>query len=224
MFTRQLVKSGIEFVFNHEGSVPYLYLDPTNFLTIGIGHLCIDGEYFLKGKSVKELTAYGISTGKNIKITNILHDGSKKAFFVKIGKGWDSEYRITNEEIEFILSQDLRRFCNGVDKFVNIPLTDNQFSACVSLAYNIGIGRIGGTRGFLGSSLFKHLNAGRFEMIRPSFNKFVFSAGQKLPGLVKRRSDEADLFFTPDGYETEKPEIKKAAQIAFESYLTKKSV
>jgi lysozyme len=70
------------------------------------------------------------------------------------------------------------------------PLNDNQFSACVSLAYNIGTG------GFKRSSVFKKLNINPQDpTIADSFKLWNKGGGKVLNGLVTRREAEIQLYF-----------------------------
>lgn len=76
-------------------------------------------------------------------------------------------------------------------------LSDNQFAACVSLAYNIG------GRAFHNSTVAKCLRRGdytgaanafkRWNKVRDANGKLVVSAG-----LTRRRAAEVALFLTPD--------------------------
>jgi lysozyme len=61
----------------------------------------------------------------------------------------------------------------------------------VSLVYNIGISA------FRNSTLLRKVNANPNDStIRAEFLKWVNSGGKELPGLVKRRKEEADYYFS----------------------------
>lgn len=78
----------------------------------------------------------------------------------------------------------------GSKLLIKKPLNDNQFSACVSLAYNIGTGA------FNGSTLLKKLNVNpNDETIFEEFLKWNKAGGKVLQGLVIRRNKEARLYF-----------------------------
>lgn len=94
---------------------------------------------------------------------------------------------ITQDEAEARLINDLRHFEQGVQKLAPTA-TDNQFSAMVSLAFNIGLANFGG------STLLKRHNAGKYDAAKAEFAKWTHAAGHVLPGLVKRRGLEADLY------------------------------
>lgn len=109
-------------------------------------------------------------------------DGSK----VKLGD------KLTEKEASDLLEYHLRHFERGLRPLVKVPLNDNQFSALISFVFNLGLGN------FKTSTLRKVINSGKAteEEIRAQFNRWVFSAGRKLNGLIKRRKDEADLYFS----------------------------
>lgn len=95
---------------------------------------------------------------------------------------------ISATHAERLLLRDVESFEAGVSELVKVELTDNQFSALVSLAFNIGLGR------FKNSTLLRKLNQGKYADAAQQFNKWVYAAGVKLGGLVKRRAAERELF------------------------------
>lgn len=96
---------------------------------------------------------------------------------------------ITEERAEELLSGDLRRFRIGVDVMLEgIPTTDDQFSAMVSLAYNIGLGA------FATSTLLKRHKGKNYTGAANAFLMWVKAGGRTLPGLVRRREAERKLY------------------------------
>jgi lysozyme len=82
----------------------------------------------------------------------------------------------------------------GVDKALNVPVSQAQYDACVSLCFNIGTG------GFGKSSVARHINSGDLERAGKSFllwNKGTIN-GKKtvIAGLSARRAREKALFDT----------------------------
>jgi lysozyme len=67
-----------------------------------------------------------------------------------------------------------------------------QFSALVSFAYNVGVPR------FATSTLLRRLNRADYEGAAAEFERWIYAAGRKLPGLVRRRLAERNLFEMPD--------------------------
>lgn len=106
---------------------------------------------------------------------------------------------ITEEQAEQLLRQDLERFEKGVDDLVEVDINENQYSALVSLAYNIGLGN------FKKSTLLKLINKGNqneLEAVHSQFKRWVWAGSQILPGLQRRREAEFDLYSTPESSES----------------------
>ena len=97
---------------------------------------------------------------------------------------------ITQQRAEELAKFIIDQFAVVIAPFIQKPLTDNQFSACVSLAYNIGTG------GFKRSSVFKKLNVNPLDpTIADSFRLWNKGGGKVLRGLVNRREAEIQLYF-----------------------------
>jgi lysozyme len=96
--------------------------------------------------------------------------------------------RITEAEGNAILARDVERFAAGVRAAVQVPLSDAQFAALVSFAFNVGLGA------FRNSSVLKAVNAGDFAAVPERLALWVKAGGRTLPGLVKRRAAEGALF------------------------------
>jgi lysozyme len=91
-------------------------------------------------------------------------------------------------EVDGILGRDLQRFEVGVTKLFPVVLTQGQFDALVSFAFNLGLG------GVQRSTLRQKVLRGEIEEAADEFLKFTRGGGKILPGLVKRRNDERALF------------------------------
>jgi lysozyme len=91
----------------------------------------------------------------------------------------------------WMLKETSDKFAVDVNKLIKANLNQNQFNAIVSLAYNIGLA------GLAKSSLLKKVNANPSDpTIRNSFLIWNKGGGKVLDGLVKRRTKEANLYFT----------------------------
>lgn len=95
---------------------------------------------------------------------------------------------ITKEQAEIFLKQDIRSFELTVNNLVNVPLNQGQFDALVSFCYNLGSGNL------KNSTLLKLLNKKDYIGAAEQFDRWVYASGKKLPGLVKRRTAEKELF------------------------------
>ncbi len=95
---------------------------------------------------------------------------------------------ITEDEAVALLQQDLKTFEETVNDCVNVEINDDQFSALVSFAFNLG-----GTN-LRKSTLLKKLNNGESFNAGKEFKKWSKAGGKRLGGLVRRRISERNLF------------------------------
>ncbi len=98
---------------------------------------------------------------------------------------------ITQNQADEIMRATLKEYEAAVIRYVTIPLNQHQFDALVDFAYNAG------AQNLRGSTLLKLLNQGDYDQAAAEFDKWVFGGGQKLGGLVKRRTLERKLFQEP---------------------------
>ena len=97
---------------------------------------------------------------------------------------------ITQVRAEMLLANTIKSYERDVDSFTRDDINQNQFDALVSFAYNVG------TRALKDSTLLRKVNNDpNDKMIANEFMKWVNGGGKKLPGLVKRRQAEAQLYF-----------------------------
>lgn len=98
--------------------------------------------------------------------------------------------KITEEKAEELLLQDVSMAVKAGLKEVTVILNDNQIAALTCLIFNIGAGA------FKKSTLLKLINGGKSqEAITQEWMKWVWGGGRVLPGLVKRRTAEVELYF-----------------------------
>ena len=106
----------------------------------------------------------------------------------RVGEG----EKITEEQANQFLMEDMMEAEEAVDRLVSIDLTPNQRSALTSLIFNVGQGN------FAKSKALVALNLGDFDSFkREAFGEndgFVYSGGVKLDGLINRRAKERDVF------------------------------
>lgn len=98
--------------------------------------------------------------------------------------------RITKRQAMLRLKEDLRWAEEAVNDHVKVELTQGQFDALVSFVFNIG------ETAFYESSLLRLLNEGQYSKVDHQLSLWVNGGRpkKKLPGLVRRRRDEANLF------------------------------
>lgn len=88
-------------------------------------------------------------------------------------------------EAHVLLCQDLEKARQAVLRMVRVPLTLHQEESLTSFVFNLG------TMAFHRSTLRAKINRGNHQAVPQEICRWVFSAGQKLAGLVKRREWEA---------------------------------
>ena len=99
---------------------------------------------------------------------------------------------ITLLDAENLLRADLKGAEDAVSDLITVSLNDNEFSALVSFTFNLGAGAL------QDSTLRRRLNDGddRVSIANDEFRKWVLAGGNALPGLVRRRQAERDLFLS----------------------------
>lgn len=96
---------------------------------------------------------------------------------------------ITREDAEIRLLKELKQFEECVTECIKVPVTSNQFSALVLLAYNIGC------EAFRHSTLLKMLNEkAPSDMVALQFMRWIYDNGKVVKGLKNRREKEMALF------------------------------
>lgn len=173
--TRAVPPDGIELIKHFEGihdgdaATPNIdaYLDPVGIWTIGWGHAITHGGGFLRGIASAALA-------------RSLYPGG-----------------LTREQAEALLRDDLAEFAAGVCRACRAPLSDAQYAALVSFAFNAGLGNL------RMSTLLRKLNAGDASGAADQFlvwNKARNASGVlvELAGLTRRRRAERALFLGQD--------------------------
>jgi lysozyme len=98
--------------------------------------------------------------------------------------------KITKKRAQDLFTNIANDFAIKVSKKLTKFLNENQFSALVSFAYNVGISA------FSKSTLLKLVNEDPTNPeIRNQFMRWNKAGGKPSTGLTNRRNAEADLFF-----------------------------
>lgn len=96
--------------------------------------------------------------------------------------------KISLEEAEDLLRQDLVRYEDAVTKAVKIEINENQFAALTSFCFNLG------PNSLFQSTLLKLLNQEKIADAANEFPRWDKAGGQSLLGLSRRRRAERALF------------------------------
>ena len=99
---------------------------------------------------------------------------------VKIGDN------ITQKQADDLLLNLLPEYEKTVLNNIKVPLNQNKFDALVSFCWNCGSSK----------TLFSMINSGHSDMniVNWWVSHYITGGGKELPGLIKRRKEEAGLF------------------------------
>lgn len=97
----------------------------------------------------------------------------------------------TQEQADAWLQEDVQGAVQAVNDLVTVPLTQQQFDALVDFTFNLGTGAL------QHSTLLRLLNSGNYQGAGGEFEKWDKAGGKVLPGLLRRRQAERDMFNTP---------------------------
>ena len=89
---------------------------------------------------------------------------------------------------EQLLRDDLRTAERAVIRYIDVPLSDNQFAALASFTFNLGAGAL------QRSTLRRVVNRGEHFAVPHQLSRWIYAGGKPLKGLVKRRVEEAVLY------------------------------
>ena len=99
--------------------------------------------------------------------------------------------KITPQQAEELLKHSLSTYEKAVDSFCRDDISQSNFDALVSFAYNLGTGAL------QKSTLIKKVNANPKDVtIADEFLKWNKANGRVLVGLTRRRQAEANLYFS----------------------------
>ena len=149
----------IKMIKHHEGVKATPYRCPARLWTVGVGHV-IDPNH------------------ARVPFADRLN--------LELPAGWNRT--LSQDEIDEILRQDLRRFEAGVKRLCPEGLDQGKFDALVSFSFNVGLGSL------QKSSLRMKHNRGDYEGAAEEFLKWAKAGGKVLKGLLKRREDEKALY------------------------------
>lgn len=156
---------------HHEGVRQKPYRDVVGLWTVGVGHLMYPEQAKLPNRKNAKPDYTGMC---------------REDFQLKP----EDNRTFSMEEVDDILRRDLAVFERGVERFVTVPLSQNQFDALVSFSFNVGLGTL------QRSTLRQKINRGDYEGAADEFMKYTMAGGKVFRGLVIRRTDERNLFLS----------------------------
>lgn len=135
------------------------------------------GKNFIKSYEKLSLTRYWDYAGYSIGYGHLIKQGEN------IGNS------ITKQKADELFNNDVSIYENIINNAINVKLSQNQFNALVSFAYNTGR---------TNSTLYDLINRSASEGEIRNFwvSNYITANGVYLSGLKTRRQDEAELFFS----------------------------
>jgi lysozyme len=182
----------IEKIKRHEAFREYAYPDPASPLA---------RECRKRGFKFR----WGFEPAKNLidKLPDDLRKLHGNPWTVGYGetKGVTFEDRWGKDEAHRHLLRRIQEFEDGVLAACTREPNPNECGAMVSFAYNVGLG------GFRKSSVLKAHNRGDHQAAARAFGLWTKAGGVEMPGLVRRRADEAALYLKPYADATDDEEL-----------------
>lgn len=163
----RLSKAGVDLMHRFEGCKNRPYLCPAHIWTIGYGHVLYQ---------------------EQIRLPMVAKEGmSRKEYPLR-----QEDNRVWSKaEIEELFSADVASFERGVLRLIpGVVGRQGAFDALVSFAFNAGLGNL------QRSTIRIKANRGDWEGAAEAFMVWTKGGGKELPGLVKRRKAEKDLFLS----------------------------
>ena len=148
-----------------------------------------EGSVKIGGKHV----IYDDKTGKPVDSNKGLPKGATIGYGHLIKSGEDFRDGITERQATEILRLDISMAEQAVKDNITVHLSQNQYDALVSLAYNIG------AKNFAGSTVVKYVNDSnyhntKYPTLESAWKAWNKSGGREMPGLSNRRHQEFSLF------------------------------
>ena len=147
-------------------------------------------------RTINRETVEHVKRWEGLKLTAYPDPGSRDGTPWTIGYGHTSDgflkvtrgLTISPKQAEEALEYDLNETAAKVDELVKVELSDNQFGALVSFAFNVGLGA------FAKSTLLRKLNKGEYAAVPSELARWTKNDGKVMAGLVNRRAAEAGLW------------------------------
>ena len=164
----KLSKAGVDLMHRFEGCRNKPYLCPAHIWTIGYGHVLYQDQIRLPMVSTDGKTA-------------------RKDYPLK-----PEDARVWSKtEIDELFTVDVASFERGVLRLVpGVVGRQGAFDALVSFAFNAGLGNL------QRSTIRMKANRGDWEGAAEAFMSWTKGGGKELPGLVRRRKAEIELFLS----------------------------
>lgn len=149
---------------------------------------------FIKQKEELRLTAYDDKHPKKVLKSGDKIEGKLTVGYGHTGKVDDKPIEIgtviTEQKAKNLMDTDISQAQDIVKNKVKVPLTQNQFDALTSLAFNCP----SAFKSEKDSTLLRKLNSGDYKGASEEFPRWNKSGGEPMVGLTNRRKAEKELF------------------------------
>lgn len=98
--------------------------------------------------------------------------------------------KITQAMAEVLFKGDLEKAERAVSDLVTVPILQGHFDALVDFTFNLGAGAL------KSSTLLRLLNGQDYTGAGHQLIKWVYASGEVQPGLLRRRTDARNLWFS----------------------------
>lgn len=122
--------------------------------------------------------------------------------------------QISQAQADKFLADDAQIAAGGIFRYVTVQLNQNQFDALASFNFNLGAAILAG------STLLSYINSRQWEAAAAEMKLYCHAGGEILPGLVRRRNAEAELFLNGKMFEVPDPKKQIIAMDCLFSYST----
>jgi hypothetical protein len=192
---KELSEMGLEFIA--EGEMLVGVSHDLHHPTLGSG-VTLGAGYDMGNRTQAEVEADLVAAGIDPAIAAALSQGAglkgnEAAEFVNDNQGLVD---LNREQQIGLAHNEMGDYVDAVQEaFSGYDLTQNQFDALVSFSYNLGAGVFNPD---VNPQLAAAVESGDIGQVQNMMERFVYSGGQRVEGLVNRREAEIQLMNTPD--------------------------
>lgn len=166
----KLSEAGANLMHQYEGCRNKPYLCPAHIWTIGYGHVLYQ---------------------EQIRLPMVRKEGYTGMIRSEYPLRAEDNRVWSKDEIKQLFEDDVAGFERGVLRLApTLSGRQGAFDACVSFAFNAGLGN------FQRSTIRIKANRQEWENAAEAFMQWTKGGGKELPGLVKRRKAEKALFLS----------------------------
>ena len=94
----------------------------------------------------------------------------------------------TQQQADEQAALDVKETEDVINRYVKVPLTQNQFDALVNFVYNVG------KTAFIKSTMLRKINEGNMTAAADQFMRWIYDNGKEVEGLKNRRRREKEMF------------------------------